>query len=123
MQEAKISFNVKFRLQGFECQLTLREDEGGTGPAITKAQAAVRILAGLVGVTPTNGNGHAAAPGAAHPPAPPQVEHNIFTPPAPVCPVCGQADDLELVSFERDGKPRKAWKCHRCEKWLPDKKK
>ena len=125
MQEAKISFNVKFRLQGFECQLTLREDEGGTGPAITKAQAAVRILAGLVGVTPTNGNGHAAAaPGpSASPRAAAVLEPNIFTPPAPVGPVCGQADDLELVSFERDGKPRKAWKCHRCEKWLPDKKK
>jgi hypothetical protein len=26
------------------------------------------------------------------------------------------------VSFERDGKPRQAWKCHRCEKWLKDKK-
>ncbi len=142
MQEAKISFNVKFRLQGFECQLTLREDEGGTGPAITRAQAAVHILAGLQGVTPTNGNGHAAAapvlpasprpgparrPGPAVPPAPaaPAVPPEpLFQeePAAPVCPTCGQADQLELVSFEKAGKPRQAYKCHRCEKWLPSKK-
>lgn len=122
MEEAKHSFNLKFRMQGFECQLTVRDDEEGTGKIVGQAQAVVRMLAGLVGVTPTNGNGHAAGPVAGHPPAPPQVEHNIFTPPAPVCPVCGQSDELELVSFERDGKPRQAWKCHRCEKWLKDKK-
>ena len=128
MQEAKISFNVKFRMQGFECQLTLREDEGGTGPAITRAQAAVKILAGLAGVTPTNGNGHAAAA-----PVPPASPRSAVLPRPPasvfneepaqvVCPICGQADELELVPFVKNGKPRQAYKCHRCEKWLPDKK-
>jgi hypothetical protein len=132
MEEAKVSFNVKFRMQGFECQLTQRGDEEGSGPAITRAQATVRILAGIVGVTPTNGNGqHAAAPvppasprGAARRPGPSVPPAPLFEeePAAPVCPHCGQSDELELIPFEKDGKPRKAWKCHRCEKWLPSKK-
>lgn len=122
MEEAKHSFNLKFRMQGFECQLTVRDDEEGTGKIVGQAQAVVRMLAGLVGVTPTNGNGHAAAPGAAHPPAPPAPPLFQEEPPAPVCPTCGQADELELIPFTKDGKPRQAWKCHRCEKWLPSKK-
>lgn len=121
MEEAKFSANIKFRHLGFECQFTMRQDEGPAAQVMEMQMQAVKWL-WAHGATP-NGNGHAAAPGAEHPPAPPaQLEHNIFTPPAPVCPVCGQADELELVSFERDGKPRKAWKCHRCEKWLPSKK-
>jgi hypothetical protein len=121
MEEAKHSFNVKFRMQGFECQLTIRDEEEGTGLIVSKAQSAIRMLAGIVGVTPTNGNGRSAAgPEAAHPPAPvtqADLEH------APVCPTCGQSDELELVSFERDGRPRQAFKCQRCKKWLPDKRK
>jgi hypothetical protein len=114
MQEALHSFNVKFRFRGFECQLTIRDDEQGTGKIVTQAQAAVVMLAGLAGVTSTNGNGHAAAPQLAGMP--------VAEPAAPVCPVCGQGDQLELVSFVRNGKPRQALKCQRCLKWLPDKK-
>jgi hypothetical protein len=127
MEEAKHSFNVKFRMQGFECQLTIRDDDVGTGIIVAQAQATVRMLAGLKGITATNGNGHAApgsgpsgSPRAAAPPAP-----ELFpeAPAEPVCPTCGQSDKLELIPFERDGKPRQAYKCQRCKKWLPDKKK
>lgn len=123
MQEAKHSFNVKFRLQGFECQLTIRDEEEGTGPIVSKAQAAVRMLAGLVGVMPTNGNGHAAdgqvprgSPRAAEVEPLFQEESS-----KPVCVKC-QSQNLELVSFQRDGKPRQAWKCQACGKWQPEKK-
>jgi hypothetical protein len=115
MQEALHSFNVKFRFRGFECQLTIRDDEQGTGKIVTQAQAVVTMLAGLVGVTPTNGNGHAAL-GAGHP------QDVLVQPFEPVCPVCGKSDQLELVPFVRNGKPRQAYKCQRCSKWLPDKK-
>jgi hypothetical protein len=120
MQEALHSFNVKFRMQGFECQLTARDDEAGTGKIVSQAQAVVRMLAGIAGITPSNGNGHAAAgPGPGHPPAPPLFQEE---PAAPVCPVCGKSDELELIPFERGGKPHQAYKCQRCKKWLPDKK-
>lgn len=115
MEEAKHSFNIKFRMQGFECQLTIRDDEVGTGIIVSQAQAAVRMLAGLVGVTPSNGNGRSAAgPEPAHPLAPPAPS----VPAKPVCPHCLTSDELELVHFEKDGKPRSAWKCQRCKKWL-----
>jgi hypothetical protein len=112
MQEALHSFNVKFRMSGFECQLTIRDDQEGSGVIVTQAQAVTRILAGLAGVTPTNGNGHTPAAAAAVPPPVLPVKEE------PVCPTCGRADQLELVSFQKDGKPRQAYKCQRCKKWL-----
>lgn len=117
MEEAKVSFNVKFRLQGFECQLTLRGDEEGSGPAITRAQSTVRILASLVGVTPTNGNSKPVTSPLVLPVSSPPEQ-----PVKPVCLTCGLADQLELVSFQRGGKPHQAFKCQRCNKWLWDKK-
>lgn len=117
MEEAKHSFNLKFRLQGFECQLTIRDEEEGTGPIVAKAQATVRMLSGLAGVERTNGNGHAAAaPSSAHPPL-------LGGPPVPrPCQFCGEDSELELVHFEKDGKPRTAWKCQACGKWQRDLK-
>jgi hypothetical protein len=121
MQEALHSFNVKFRMSGFECQLTVRDDEQGTGKIVTQAQAVTRMLAGLVGVTPTNGNGHAAAapvpPASPRPAAPPAP---LFEEPTePVCPTCGMSDELELITLKTG---KKVYKCQRCKKWLPDKK-
>jgi len=111
MQEAKHSFNVKFMLRGFQCQLTIRDDEEGTGLILTAATAMVKTLATVPGVAPGgNGNGRSAA---VQPPMEPAEQ---------VCPVCGKSDELELVHFERDGRPRQAWKCQRCKKWLPDRK-
>jgi hypothetical protein len=98
MQEALHSFNVKFKMQGFECQLTVRDDEKGTGLIVSQGQAVVKMLAGLVGVT-SNGNGNGAAKLA--------------------CPVCGKDDQLEAIVMKTG---KKVFKCHRCEKWLPDKK-
>lgn len=102
MEEARHSFNIKFRMQGFECQLTIRDDKEGTGPIVSAGQATVHMLAGLKGVEPSSNGKHFPAPAA-----------------EPVCPHCGKSDELELISFERDGKKRQAWKCQRCGKWLP----
>ena len=121
MQEALHSFNVKFKMQGFECQLTCRDDETGTGKIVTQGQAVVRMLAGLAGITPSNGNGHTAA-AQVHPPEPLFPEEPA--PRASIVPVCVkcQSQNLELVSFKRDGKPRQAYKCQECGKWQPEKK-
>ena len=37
----------------------------------------------------------------------------------PVCPNCGQRDQMELIEFpdNKTGEMRKAWKCQRCNKW------
>jgi hypothetical protein len=113
MQEAKFSSNIKFRHLGYECQFTMRADEGSPAQLLELQMKAVTWLFAHGG-TPTNGNGHAAAPQLAGMP--------VAEPAAPVCPVCGKSDQLELVSFVRNGKPRQALKCQRCLKWLPDKK-
>ena len=115
MQEAKFSFNTKFRLWGVECQFTIRDDEGTAGQIFLKGTQLVAVML-KSGAQPSNGNGHAAA--APGPAAPPPLEQLFDEPKQPVCPICGKADELELVSFERDGKPRQAYKCQRCKKWL-----
>jgi hypothetical protein len=119
MEEAKFSANIKFRHLGFECQFTMRQEEGPAAQVMEMQMQAVKWL-WAHGATPNgNGNGHAAAAAPVRPP------EQLFPeePEKPVCPVCGKADELELVHFERDGKPRQALKCQRCKKWLPDKKK
>lgn len=103
MEEAKYSLNIKFRWQGFECQYTARSDENG-GQALMKGKQIIETLLAQ-GAVP-NGNGKPAVP--------PSSER--------LCPVCHQADQLELVKFQKDGKPRQAYKCQRCNKWLPDEK-
>lgn len=102
MEEARFSTNIKYRYQGFECQFTMRADQGSASELLDNSFKAVRWL-GDHGAVPGNGNG------------------KPFPKPAsePVCPRCGKSDELELISFEKDGKPRKAWKCQRCKKWLP----
>lgn len=112
MQEAKFSFNTKFRLFGMDCQYTIRDDEGTAGEIFYKGMQLVSVMI-KSGAVPSNGNGRSSAqlPG-----MPTQEEAQ------PVCPQCGKSDELELVSFQRAGKPRQAFKCQRCQKWLPDKK-
>lgn len=101
MEEAKYSLNIKFRWQGFECQFTSREDENG-GQALMKGKTIIETLLAQ-GAVPN---------GAYQPKLPEQKKERV-------CPECGQADMLELIKFERGGKPRQAWKCQRCSKWLP----
>jgi hypothetical protein len=130
MEEAKFSFNVKFLMQGFDCCLTLRSDQDGLGPQITHAESAVSILKAIPGVTPMVNRHAGAAPVAPHPPVAskpltPQFQKQlvkIARSPVPVCPSCGQSDEVELISFNKNGKPRQAYKCQACQSWLPDQK-
>jgi len=38
----------------------------------------------------------------------------------PVCEECGSQEFMELIEFtdKKTGKPRKAWKCQQCQKWV-----
>lgn len=117
MEEAKYSFNLKFRKEGFECQLTMRADTGLAAELLETGFKAVSWLQAH-GAVPGNGSGSIAHSNS--------KADDLFSissmGAAPVCPVCHQADQLEQISFEREGKPRKAWKCQRCSKWLPNGK-
>lgn len=111
MEEAKFSINIKYRQQGYECQLTMRADTGTASEQLILSQQALNWLAGH-GAEPTNGrNGKAAAS--------PEHSKSQAEDKKRVCPVCGKDDELELIKFEKDGKPRQAYKCQRCKKWLP----
>jgi|WetSurMetagenome_2_1015567.scaffolds.fasta_scaffold172681_1 hypothetical protein len=129
MEEALTSFNVKFKMHGFDCCLTLRSDKEGLGVQITQAEAAVGIIRAIPGVTPMVNQHAGAAPVAARPPVnkplTPQFQKQlvkIARSPVPVCPSCGQSDEVELISFNKNGKPRQAFKCQACQSWLPDQK-
>lgn len=106
MEEAKFSLNIKYRYEGFECQFTMRAEQGSASEQLDLGQKAVSWLLAH-GAVP-NGNHQLSMLGKAH-----SADSQR------VCPVCGKDDELELIKFERDGKPRQAWKCQRCKKWLP----
>jgi len=108
MQEARFSTNIRYTITGLEEQVTIRND---TDLAAHFAEVKkVRDLLAALGAQPTkaNGNGN-------HPVADP-------TEPPPVCKKCGSSDNMELVSFTKDGKPKEAWKCQACGKWHYDEK-
>lgn len=110
MEEAKRSLNIKFRYHGFESQFTIRDDEDDWGKVLLIAQAVTRWLEDH-GAVPTNGNGNGKH---TEEKAPPESTR--------ICPVCQKDDELELITFQRGGKTKQAWKCQRCSKWLPDPK-
>lgn len=147
MEEAKFSFNVKFLLSGFECCFTLREDEPGAAPALVDKAVSVIAYLGTKGATPVkipalprqaaapvpsvidqasalfstpSSAPVAAAVPAVHPvPKPVATAAPAVAPPSgpPVCPKCGQSDEVELIHFNKNGKPKSAYKCQRCQEW------
>lgn len=119
MDQAKNSINIKANLDGFDVQFTLRDDDS-MNTLLTQLPQMLNWIK-QSGGTPQvygnqrNGNGK-------------PKESQIPTLPlggdeqrVPVCRYCDTSDHMELIDFERDGKPRRAWKCQRCEKWHYDK--
>ena len=52
-----------------------------------------------------------------------ESNHKPLTTPesqTPVCAECHQSDQMELVTFQKNGHPKSAWKCQKCKKWAPD---
>jgi len=103
MNEARFSANVRFSFKGFETQFTMRDDEN-CNELLSKFTTVLNHLEKL-GATPQVKNGTSkTSSGAAD-----------LTPSA--CKECGRSDNMELISFEKDGKAKKAWKCQTCQKW------
>ncbi len=125
MQEAKYSLNLRYNLNGYDSQITLRSDEN-CQELLDKQLRIVEIL-GKLGATPDrrwesvkngkpapgNGNGKPT-------PAPSTPTPNDDK---PRCVKCG-SDNLELITWRRDGVERKAWRCQQedCKAWQPSPK-
>jgi hypothetical protein len=143
MEEAKFSFNVKFLVNGYECCFTMREDAPDQAPELVNKAFQVISYLSSKGAAPTRIPAPAkpAAPPvspsvveqanalfdnvpakSAHPvpkPAAAAAPVAVVTPPAGplVCPKCGQSDQVELIHFVKNGKPKSAYKCQRCQEW------
>jgi len=108
MQEARFSTNIRYTVNGLDEQLTLRNDSD-IAAHFAEVKKARDLLTTIGAHSPkSNGSSQNAS-------ADPQ-------PQAPVCKTCGSSDNMELVSFTKDGKPKDAWKCQACGKWHYDEK-
>ena len=109
MEEAKFSTNIKYRYQGFECQFTMRADQGSAAELLDLAHKAVTWLSAH-GAVPGNGNGSY------------KKEPEKAVQEKRLCPVCHQDDQLRLIEFTPKGsqKSMAKFKCERCNKWLPN---
>lgn len=110
MEEARVSFNVRFNLNGYDSQLTIRDDQDWL-KCLQAGQQAIRQIAGI-GAKPDRRWESVKNGGNGGRPAQPEKR---------VCPVCGKDDELRLISFTNDGKQISKLKCQRCNKWLPTK--
>lgn len=109
MEEAKFSTNIKYRYQGFECQFTMRADQGSPAELLDLAFKAVTWLKDH-GAVPGNGNGSY------------KKEPEKSVPEKRLCPVCHKDDSLRLIQFTPKGSSKSIakFKCERCNKWLPN---
>lgn len=109
MEEAKFSTNIKYRYQGYDCQFTMRADQGSAAELLDQAFKAVTWLKDH-GAVPGNGNGYQV-----------KKEPEKSVPEKRLCPVCHKDDSLRLIQFTPKGSSRQIskMKCERCNKWLP----
>lgn len=101
MQEARFSLNLRFNLSGFDSQVTVRSDTSFE-EALGDFNKAVNALKGL-GAVPERRWENGRKNGEEE---------------KPECPKCHKSDRMELIKWQKDGKPKEAWKCQRCNKWL-----
>lgn len=106
--EAPVSFNVKFFLEGFEAQLTLRS--GQPVEALAQVQQAIKLLRQMKAeprlVVATGGNGQA------------KVKVNAEAQ-VVLCPACKlQASPVSGVS-QKNGKAYSSQKCPQCGEFVP----
>ena len=142
MEEARFSINIKFSVQGFESQLTVREDEGSKVQLSFDAAMAFPARNNCPANRLANGgNGHTngqavqtksdkafadlgAGPTAVAVIAQPKPVAAIAVAQgslsAHVCPRCGEHGHIELITFtdKKTGQPKSAYKCQSCSKWL-----
>jgi hypothetical protein len=110
MEEARYSFNVRFNLNGYDSQFTMRSDETWL-KCLQEGQQALRQLAGI-GAKPDRRWESVKNGDNGHQPAQPVKRE---------CPMCHKDDQIQLITFTRDGGQISKLKCIRCNKWLPGK--
>ncbi len=129
---------MKFFLNGFDCCFTAREDQPGKGQDVVNQALQTLNLLVSKGATPLRSSAPVTPvqsvldqandlfdqfPAGGHP-APAAVPAAVRPAAAvasrsgpPVCPTCGKSDEVELIHFTKDGQPKSAFKCQRCQKW------
>lgn len=108
MNEARFSTNIRYTINGLDEQLTIRNDSD-LATHIAEVKKARDLLSAI--------GAHSAKPNDSS-----QTTSAMPQPTAPVCKKCSSSDDMELVSFTKDGKPKDAWKCQKCNAWHYDEK-
>lgn len=111
MEEARFSYNVRFSLDGFDSQVTIRSDSSWK-ECLEEASQFLWALKSRGAVPERRWENHR---GAAKP------EKKEKQPERRLCPVCHQDDQLELIAFQKNGHALSKYKCQRCSKWLPDR--
>ncbi len=122
MEEARLSFNVKFQVSGLDAQFTCRAGDGeALGSFRNTIIAAVQMVQSL-GVPRSAAP---AVPVARVPIAPAAVPlekkaPESIRPEGTLCQTCHQSDSLRLIEFIPKGSTRSMfkYKCERCNKWL-----
>ncbi len=114
MNEAPASANVKFVLNGFECQFTIRgEDQSAVFARFVDSVGRLQDCGAVPSFTikaKGNGNGNGQKPPAAQ-------GSKYYNVPLAVCPVCQSIGDV--VSGEKeDGTVWTSQKCPQCDEWL-----
>lgn len=112
MQEARESLNVRFTLDGFDCQYTTRTDQE-VNDLLSRF---LRDLDELRqhGAVPTGRQPNNSNPSSQ---PPPDIDGKPAPTEAPDCKTCGNNTHMELLTFRRNGEDRSAWKCQECHNW------
>lgn len=112
MLEARESLNVRFALDGFDCQYTARTDQE-TNDLLAEFLEALHHLRKR-GAVPTGRQPTTVTPNAQ---PPPDINGQPTPTDPPTCKTCGDNAHMELVTFRRNGDERAAWKCQHCGNW------
>ena len=125
MQEAKYSLNLRYNLNGYDSQLTLRSDENCQ--ELFDKQLRICEVLGKLGAVPerrweNNRNGKPSTPKDEKPTPAPSLGDNPKTGKGEAkCVKCGSTN-LELIVWQKNG-GGKALKCQACGAWQPSPKK
>jgi len=112
MNEARESLNVRFVLDGFDCQYTIRTDQDHE-LLLNTFKERLALLTDL-GAVPTGRQPNNANPSSQ---PPPDINGQPTPTEPPNCKTCGDNAHMELLTFRRDGQDRAAWKCQHCGNW------
>jgi len=119
MLEARESLNVRFALDGFDCQYTARTDQEHE-LLLTTFKERLALLADI-GAIPTGRQPNNTTPNSG---PPPDINGQPVPDLPPKCKTCGHNASMELITFRRNGQDRSAWKCQECHNWhYPNDKK